>query len=100
MGTSSLPDDIDVFMNVIGQNVKASGGFVFEEKQLIKTEMEYERGRWLQVSPSALRDKCAAIGLSDAEATLVVGWLGNVHEGKHLRPDKARRDHRYQWPTP
>lgn len=85
-------------MNFIGQNVVASGGFVFEERQLIKTEMEYERGRWLHVHPTALRDKCVAIGLSDAEATEVVGWLGKIREGKHLRPHRARRDHRYQWP--
>lgn len=88
MSNSGLPSDVDAFMDFIGTNIAASGGFVWNERDRIKSDMMLVRHRWAthRVTPEAFRDKCLAVGMTAEEADEVTGWLRSTQAGKQLRP--------------
>ncbi|MFB7584646.1 hypothetical protein [Streptomyces hydrogenans] len=100
--SGSLPADVNNFLDFIGMNIKASGGFVWNERDRIKSDMMRERGRWSpsRVSPEALRNKCEEIGMTAEDADKVTNWLRSTQAGKQLRPRYIRDYSWHQPPTP
>ncbi|TXS50138.1 hypothetical protein [Streptomyces sp. t39] len=82
-----LPSDVNGFMDFIGENITASGGLVWEERERIKCDMMLVRHRWAasRVTADALRGKCVAIGMTDDEAAMMVDWLGKAQTNRQLR---------------
>jgi hypothetical protein len=88
MSSETLPPDVEAFMDFIGMNIAASGGFVWNERDRIKSDMTLEPARWTpaRVSADAFRSKCEAVGMTAEEASEVVGWLRHHQAGRQLRP--------------
>ncbi|MCX3287092.1 hypothetical protein OR263_10270 [Streptomyces sp. NEAU-H22] len=102
MSHSDLPADIDEFMDFIGMNIAASGGFVWNERDRIKSDMMLVRHRWSpsRVPSEALRNKCRAIGMTVKDADEVVDWLRKTQSGRRLRPNHIKNFRWHQDPTP
>lgn len=102
MSSSGLPTDVDAFMDFIGSNIAASGDFVWNERDRIKSDMMLVRSRWSasRVSAESLRSKCEEIGMTSEDADEVVGWLRKTQEGRQLRPNHIKNFRWHQDPTP
>lgn len=96
MSSSDLPPDVDAFMDFIGANIEASGGFVWNERDRIKSDMMLVPHRWAasRVSADAFRRKCEAVGMTTEEAVEVVDWLRKRQAGRRLRPNY---DKTFRW---
>lgn len=102
MSNSGLPSDVDQFMDFIGMNIKASGAFVWNERDRIKSDMMLVRDRWApsRVSVEPFRSKCEAVGMSAEDAAEVVDWLRKTQTGRQLRPNHIKDFRWHQDPTP
>lgn len=96
MNSLPLPPGVEAFMDYVGVNIKLSGGFVWNERDKIKSDMMRVRERWAasRVSAEALRDKCENIGMTANEADEVVDWLRKRQAGRRLVPGY---DKKFQW---
>lgn len=96
MSSEILPPDVEAFMDFIGMNIAASGGFAWNERDRIKSDMMLVPTRWAasRVPADALRRKCEAVGMSTEEAGEVVDWLRKRQAGRQLRPNY---DKTFRW---
>lgn len=102
MSNSGLPSDVEQFMDFIGMNIKASGAFVWEERDRIKSDMMLVRDRWApsRVPVEPLRIKCQAVGMTTEDAAEVIEWLLKAQTGGQLRPNRIKDFRWHQDPTP
>lgn len=102
MTPSALPPDVDAFMDFIGANIAASGAFVWNERDRIKSDMMLVRHRWSpsRVSAEALRRKCEAVSMTSRDADDVIDWLRRIQAGRQLRPRHIKDFRWHQDPTP
>ena len=101
MDASGLPNDIAAFIEWVGQNTSLyAGDLNYRERDRIKADMMNVPNRWKasRVTPSALEDKCRAVGLKDKDATEIAQWLRKRHAGRQLRP-RYYKDFRF-WQDP
>ncbi|NUP20773.1 MAG: hypothetical protein HOZ81_32795 [Streptomyces sp.] len=96
MTSSALPPDVEEFMDFIGMNIKASGGFVWNERDKIKSDMMKVPRRWRsdRVPVDAFRHKCESIGMTTEEAREVANWLSRRQAGRRLVP---QFDKKFRW---
>jgi hypothetical protein len=103
MHASGRPADVNEISELISQWVKLSGGhFSWVEQSKVKADMMNVPTRWRasRVTPSALRERCQAVGLSAADAAKIADWLGWVQAGRRLVPHRSYRAfHFMQEPT-
>jgi hypothetical protein len=87
-----LPPDVEAFMDFIGDNIRLSGGFVWNERDRIKSDMMLMPHRWAptRVTAEALRGECEAIGMTAEDVSEVVDWLRRRQAGRTLRPNHIR----------
>ncbi|MFG2545700.1 hypothetical protein ACGFOM_25005 [Streptomyces sp. NPDC048594] len=91
-----LPADVDEIMDYIGEAAKLSGYLKWNEEAKLKADMMNVRHRWVsRVSEEALRKKCRAVDLTDAETAKILECLRKIQDGRQLVPHKMYRAFRF-----
>lgn len=94
---TQLPADIEDILTYLAETAAVYQNHLkWNEIAMLKSDLMLKRAHWLGFDASLVGAKCRELGMTDADAREVEGYVAKAQAGRRLVPDKSYRGHTFR----